>query len=617
MGHYNNFKTVVYIPAEVAEKFTQEKLASDWEWIEKYIGLDKVYLETHRSHVDVKPEQLRMIKDFLESKGVTVSGGITTTINDFEGTEPGKQRLFGTFCYTDPAMRARLKEISEYTAGMFDEIILDDFYFTNCTCERCIREKGERDWVTFRRELMKDVSENLVVGPAKAVNPKVRMIIKYPNWRESYHFTGYVPEVQRDIFDATYTGTETRSPQYTDQHLPEYLSYSLVRYMENAWPGRNGGGWFDTYACWSIDRYLEQAYLTAFAQAKELMHFQWSDLVENPMLSAMALQLSKIDKLMDGIGKACGVPVYIPFASSGENHLEMRFGMLGLPMEPTPFFPEEAGETEVSASAGSGAFRAVGGYTNEDDAAGRAADRAGAGRRSILLTESALADGDIVEKLEKYVREGGNAVITTGFFRGAEQKLRAAGLTEARLSGRSIPVTRYQVTGDFAGFIEHRKTLFFPEIVHGNNDSWSLLNGGDGDTHSALVLRRAYGKGRLYIAAIPDGDSGLYEMPKAAVDVIKRVLMGGEYVSGRNVSAFTYDSGRMMLYRYVKADLRPEKVTLYTERKKAVLVDDLTGMKYPSQEVKRFEDFRPSSGTAAEVLLQPGKFTKVHWEVQE
>ena len=176
MGHYNNFKTVVYIPAEVAEKFTQEKLASDWEWIEKYIGLDKVYLETHRSHVDVKPEQLRMIKDFLESKDVTVSGGITTTINDFEGTEPGKQRLFGTFCYTDPAMRARLKEISEYTAGMFDEIILDDFYFTNCTCERCIREKGERDWVTFRRELMKDVSENLVVGPAKAVNPKVRMI---------------------------------------------------------------------------------------------------------------------------------------------------------------------------------------------------------------------------------------------------------------------------------------------------------------------------------------------------------------------------------------------------------------------------------------------------------
>ena len=99
------------------------------------------------------------------------------------------------------------------------------------------------------------------------------MIIKYPNWRESFHFTGYLPGVQDTIFDATYIGTETRSPAYTDQHLPEYLSYSLVRFLENAWPGRCGGGWFDTYQCWSADRYIEQAYLTAFAKAKELMHF--------------------------------------------------------------------------------------------------------------------------------------------------------------------------------------------------------------------------------------------------------------------------------------------------------------------------------------------------------
>ena len=31
-----------------------------------------------------------------------------------------------------------------------------------------------------------------------------------------------------EIFDAAYIGTETRSPKYTDQHLPEYLSYALV-----------------------------------------------------------------------------------------------------------------------------------------------------------------------------------------------------------------------------------------------------------------------------------------------------------------------------------------------------------------------------------------------------
>lgn len=575
-GHFKNFQMVVYIPAAVAASFTKEKLEKDYEFIEKYIGLDKVYLETHRGDCDVDGTQIRMIKTFLEDKGVQVSGGITTTINDFDGAEPGKQRLFGTFCYTDPAMRRRMKEISEDTAALFDEVILDDFYFTNCTCKRCIEAKGDRDWVTFRRELMRDVSENLIVKPAKARNPKVRMIIKYPNWRESFHFTGYVPEVQRDIFDATYIGTETRSPAYTDQHLPEYLSYSLVRYMENAWPERNGGGWFDTYQCWSVDRYLEQAYLTAFARAKELMHFQWSDLISNPFVTAMALQIGKIDKMMDTAGKPCGVPVYIPFASSGENHFEMRLGMLGLPIEPTPFFPEDS--------------------------------------ERILLTESALADPDVVEKLRRFVERGGSAVITTGFLQEAGEELRKAGLTEARLTGRRYAVTRYHVTGDETAYIEHRKPVLFPELVHGNNASWSLLNGGDGDLHASLFLRSAYGEGKLFILALPDNDSDLYEMPKAALDVVKRALSGSEYASGRNFSLFTYEDGSMILYRYVKSDLHPEKITLHTGRKAGALVDDVTGERIPVREILRREDFCQTTEYLADVKLTPGSFRKMHWE---
>ncbi|MCR5356421.1 MAG: hypothetical protein K6E63_03370, partial [Lachnospiraceae bacterium] len=414
-GHFRNFKTVVYIPAQVAEKFTEQSLIKDYAFLEKYIGLDKVYLETHRGDSDVSKEQLLMIRNFLEDKGVEVSGGITTIIEDTEGVEPNSGRLFNTICYTNPKMRDRIKQISEFSASLFDEVILDDFYFTNCSCSRCIKEKGDRDWVTFRRELMADVSKNLIVDPAKAVNPKVKMVIKYPNWRESYHFTGYVPEVQKGIFDATYIGTETRSPSYADQHLPEYLSYSLVRFMENAWPQGCGGGWFDPYQCWSVDRYLEQAYLTAFAQAKELMHFQWNDLLGNPFVCAMGLQLEKIDDMLDKAGKACGIPVYIPHASNGENHLEMRLGMLGLPMEPTPVFPS--------------------------------------GARKILFTQTALGDKDVIKKIAGFVYEGADAIITTGFLREAADELKKAGLTEANLTGRKYSVTRYHITGDPAGYI--------------------------------------------------------------------------------------------------------------------------------------------------------------------
>ncbi|MBR3524582.1 MAG: hypothetical protein IKO11_01930 [Lachnospiraceae bacterium] len=581
--HFKNFKTVVYIPAWVADHLDRDRLKTDYAFLEKYIGLDKVYLETHRDGLDIPKEQLLMIKGFLEEKGVSVSGGITTTINDFEGAEAGKRRIFNTFCYTDPAMRRRIKEISEYTAGIFDEVILDDFFFTNCSCERCLEAKGDRSWPEFRRELMKDVSQNLIVAPAKAVNPKVRMIIKYPNWRESVHHTGYLPELQDGIFDATYIGTETRSPAYTDQHLPEYLSYALPRFMENAWPGRCGGGWFDTYQCWSADRYLEQAYLTAFAQEKEIMHFMWGDLIDNPFVCAMGLQLGKIDRMMDGFGKAKGVPVYIPHASGGENHFEMRLGMCGLPLEPTPVFPEDAPR--------------------------------------MLLTETALGDADIIERLEQYVRKGGDAVITSGFLAKAGEELRKRGLTECCVSDKKLAVSRYMLTSDFAGNIggnfSGQAPLLFPAITHATNDSWTLVNGGDGELHEGLFLRSSYGKGRLYILAVPENEADLYRIPDAVLDVVKRSLLSDgndSYASGRQLSLFTYEDGSMILYRYVKPELHSEHVTLHTRKKVSALVDTASGRRIPVQEKRFFEDFTPVTEYTAELIATPGRFTAYRWE---
>jgi len=557
---------------------TQEKLEYGYEFIEKYIGLDKVYIETHRDDIDIEKERILMMKNYLEERGVTVAGGITFTVDDFEGAEAGKRRIFNTFCYTDPAMRDKVKALSEYAAGIFDEVILDDYYFTNCACNRCIKEKGDRDWVTFRRELMTDVSKNLVVGPSKAVNPNIKMIVKYPNWRESFHFTGYLPDAEKDIFDETYIGTETRNPRYTDQHLPEYLSYSLVRYIENAWPGRNGGGWFDTFQCWSADRYLEQAYLTAFAKAKELMHFQWSNLVDNHFVGGMKIQLEKIDKMMDGIGDPTGVPVYIPYASSGENHLEMRLGMLGIPIEATPDFPAD--------------------------------------KDMMILTESASADPDLINKLREYVQAGGDAVITSGLLRKLGDEIRDAGLTEATVTDRKLNVTRYHITGDEAGYIDDVNPILFPEITHGNNDSWSLLNGGDGDYHTPLLLLSIYGKGRIYILNIPDNYADIYRIPRAAADVFKRILRTETYASGKDFSMFTYDDGSFILYRYVKDNVRPAHVKLYTKEDVSSLKDEVYDEKIPVAPYYVWEEFELKKYMVADIILEPGVISKFKWEYQ-
>ncbi len=88
---------------------------------------------------------------------------------------------------------------------------------------------------------MRKVSQDLVLGPAKAVNPKVRVIIKYPNWYEHFQGTGYDLEKQSQMFDGIYTGTETRDPVITDQLLQQYESYSIVRYFDNIRPVGSDG----------------------------------------------------------------------------------------------------------------------------------------------------------------------------------------------------------------------------------------------------------------------------------------------------------------------------------------------------------------------------------------
>src|SRR5262249_57277515 len=52
-------------------------------------------------------------------------------------------------------------------------------------------------------------------------NPRVKVIIKYPNWYEHFQGLGYDLDVEAKQFDAIYTGTESRDPYITDQRSEE------------------------------------------------------------------------------------------------------------------------------------------------------------------------------------------------------------------------------------------------------------------------------------------------------------------------------------------------------------------------------------------------------------
>lgn len=549
MGHYRNFKSVIYCTAQNMVSMGEETLRKQLAFFEKYCGVDKVYLEPYRDGLMIPDGQLEMLTRVFREAGVEVSGALTTTCEDLSEADAEKQRMGGTYCYVNQAMRDYLVKTVTYTAKHFDEFIIDDWFFTNCTCDECRAAKGDRSWAQFRTELLTEVSENLILKPAKAANPKCQVIIKYPNWAEAYQESGYNPAGQRHLFDKIYTGTETRDTHRSDQHLPKYDSYSLMRLMENYAPSCNGGGWFDPYGCTPMELYAEQAYLTAFARGREICQFCWGSLYKNRVVAPIGMQLELIDSMLDKAGACTGVPCYLPPNAQGEDHLEDFLGMLGIPMEPTPDFPT--------------------------------------GSKSVFLTVQALEDPDILPKLEKFVAAGGHAIVSSGFMLGAQGK-GIEQLSSIRFRGRRFTTDEFIEDGMMAPTsVYSRHKLSFPLLEHRNNTTWALCKGVCGEENYPLVLRDTYGKGQLITLAVPDEYGYLYDLPVEVLRVIRAqfALDVPYYLDGPSqISLFPYDNDVFCLYNYVNS-LSRGRVKLVVKGVADELVDLRTGMRMkPSQQ---------------------------------
>src|ERR1019366_3907330 len=175
--------------------------------------------------------------------------------------------------------RKKLQEVVEYTAKNFDEIIIDDFFFTSSKSDSDIAAKGNKTWTRYRLDIMADAARNILVGPARKANPRVKMVIKYPNWYEHFQYMGYNLEDEPPIFDGVYAGAETRDPVNGNQHLQQYLGYDFFRYLENIRPGANGGGWVDPGGFRDKERYGEQLWVALFAKAPEITLFDFRQLL--------------------------------------------------------------------------------------------------------------------------------------------------------------------------------------------------------------------------------------------------------------------------------------------------------------------------------------------------
>jgi hypothetical protein len=550
-GAYQNFKAAIYVPISAVRQLQDPKVREQqYQRIAQQLRFDKVYLETYRGGQFADDASLEALTQFFTDKGIEVAGGIALDA-------PGHAGQFATLDYEIPHDRDVCRRAVELAARHFDQVILDDFFFYTSKSDADIAAKGSRSWTQYRLEKMREVAEDLVLKPARAVNPRVRMIIKYPNWYEHFQGLGYDLDVEAKKFDFIYTGTETRDPEITDQLLQQYESYLVFRYMDNIRPhGGNRGGWVDTYDTRYVDRYAEQLWDTLFAKAPEITLFNWADLASPAALvpgdrqtwsaqqtsfdwesmahsaqgaeqsaapgwaRAAGWSLTQADRFLGQLGKPIGIASYKPYQSSGEDFLQAYLGNIGIPIELTPQFPTQA--------------------------------------NLVLLTQSAAQDPQIIAKIKRQLVAGRNVAITSGLVH-ALQHRGLKDIVELEYTGRKIAVRDF-VEGYGAGAGtsgndpgDAGRSILFPELRFYTNDSWPLIRGVTHAHGVPILLLNRYSRGVLYVLNIPDNPGDLYQLPQPVTNAIRSYLQADfplRLDAPAQVSLFAYDNGSFIVQSF-------------------------------------------------------------------
>lgn len=538
---YESFKVSIYVRAYEVDKMKDiHWLDSTWNVISQQLEVDKIYLETHRDLLVVEDATLEQAKKFFHDRGIETAGGITYTINEANS--------FETFCYSNPEHRKMVQKIAEHTAKHFDEFILDDFFFTSCKSDIEIKAKGMQSWTDYRLKLMTEAGRDLVLKPAKKVNPQVKVIIKYPNWYDHFQGLGFNLEEGSQLFDGVWTGTETRDPA-GNQHLQNYLSYNIIRYFDNLRPGYNGGGWVDVGGLnMGMDRYAEQLHLTMLAKAPEIILFAYHQLLDvklspkyrtpwqgmgtsfnydevtapirledgslvepTTMARIAGVVLKQTDKLIHKLGNPVGIKSCKPFHAAGDDFLQNYLGMIGLPMDMRPVFPED--------------------------------------QQVVLLTAQAAQDTEIMAKIKRQLQSGRDVVVTSSLLKAIPEKL--AEVAELRCTDLKALVN------DFGRYGQSGRDLLIPQVQYYTNDAWEMVSAGrpltGGVSGYPILLRAPYATGNLYVLTIPDDMGNLYDFPANALNEIRRIMskdIGVCLEAPSKVGLFVYDNKTLVVENF-------------------------------------------------------------------
>ena len=436
-----------------------------------------VYLEGI-TNGEVNVALLKQLSERFRAIGIRVSGAMV----------PIGRR--GPSVYNDPQDMAVLEKRIRPLAQVFDEIIIDDWLFTTATDPKSVADRGNQSWADYRTKLIHEQAQRHLIGPAKVENPNVKIIIKYPNWYECHRDNGYDVYGETLLFDKMAVGIETRNRMVHDQHIPIYSGYLFQKWWPSVDPKKWVASWLDNYDMkGDYNDYSAQVWQAVLAQTPEIILWCAGQLYPTNPNSDVYPHFTKLLPEFDKVagmlkGEARGVPIYLPYGSTGEYNIFGYLGMAGIPLAPVAKFP--------------------------------------ASEQNAIFTLHALQDPNLAEQMLARLNDGKDIFLTWSLWKklqGTEFK-NTLGLLE---HGGSVSSDQFRLRlGWFnTKVVKADRPFTFPSI---ETTTWpyardvALIRD---DADFGILLNVQYLKGTIYVLNMPENSYDLLQLPAEAMNLIR------------------------------------------------------------------------------------------------
>ena len=462
----------------------------------------RLFLEGRRGDQYVSPAQLGELRDWFAAQGIRCSGGLATV----PGANFG-QRQQGGLEWLNWESRKTQTDVAAFfaeNAPVFPELVVDDFFCTGDTSPEAAQARGARSWGQYRRDLLVSLIDPLIVNPTRAAHRQTRLILKFPQWYDRFQLYGYDPLRMPEHFDQVWVGTEVRDPETRRMGFVQPTQgYMNFRWLASQAGSKVRGAWFDHIEC-SAQNFLEQAYLSVLAGARELTLFSLNDVMGgHPGDALLAAKWPELCGLAERVQRKPrrGMAYYKPAGSDGAENLYLAdyLGMIGLPILPVARYPRDA--------------------------------------TAAFLPVQAAAAPRLLESMRQHLKRGSTLVLTPALVRalgqeGAQLAGVETGPNSEAASAKTMRIERESI--DLAAPLELDAALKAGDCqVH--------MSAGVGERQVPFLTSRAVGRGRILVLNVrtfSDSDFGkggeyllaprklgLPRIPQLVADTIRRELL--------------------------------------------------------------------------------------------